>query len=42
MQISATRNAEEWLADAATLAEDGLRVLALAEKTVPVTAKPSL
>ncbi|MFZ1070649.1 MAG: cation-transporting P-type ATPase, partial [Methyloceanibacter sp.] len=33
------RNA--WLAHAETLAEDGLRVLALAEKTVPVTAKPS-
>jgi Ca2+-transporting ATPase len=33
------RNA--WLAHAGTLAEDGLRVLALAEKTVPVTAKPS-
>ena len=30
-----------WLAHASTLAEDGLRVLALAEKTVPVTAKPS-
>jgi Ca2+-transporting ATPase len=30
-----------WLAHAATLAEDGLRVLALAEKTVPLTAKPS-
>ena len=32
---------EEWLAHAEALAEDGLRVLALAEKTVPVTAKPS-
>ena len=32
---------ENWLARAETLAEDGLRVLALAEKTVPVTAKPS-
>jgi Ca2+-transporting ATPase len=32
---------ENWLAHAEALAEDGLRVLALAEKTVPVTAKPS-
>jgi Ca2+-transporting ATPase len=30
-----------WLAHAETLAEDGLRVLALAQKTVPVTSKPS-
>jgi P-type Ca2+ transporter type 2C len=30
-----------WLANASTLAEDGLRVLALAEKTVPVAAKPT-
>ena len=30
-----------WLGRAAMLAEDGLRVLALAEKTIPATAKPS-
>jgi soluble P-type ATPase len=30
-----------WLANASTLAEDGLRVLALADKAVPVTAKPT-
>ena len=30
-----------WLDRAATLAEEGLRVLALAEKTIPATAKPS-
>jgi P-type Ca2+ transporter type 2C len=32
---------EEWLRRAAALAEDGLRVLALAEKTVPSTGLPS-
>ena len=30
-----------WLDRAATLAEEGLRVLALAEKTIPATADPS-
>jgi Ca2+-transporting ATPase len=32
---------EEWLRRAAALAEDGLRVLALAEKTIPLKALPS-
>jgi Ca2+-transporting ATPase len=32
---------QAWLDHAETLAKDGLRVLALAEKTVPVTAEPS-
>ena len=32
---------EEWLRRAAALAEDGLRVLALAEKTIPSKALPS-
>ena len=32
---------DEWLAHAEALAEEGLRVLALAEKTIPVTEKPS-
>ena len=33
---------EEWLRRAAALAEDGLRVLALAEKTIPLKGRPSL
>ena len=36
-----TEERKAWLAHAETIAEDGMRVLALAEKTVPVTAKPS-
>ena len=32
---------EEWLRRAAALAEDGLRVLALAEKTIPLEAIPN-
>jgi len=37
----ATEEREEWLRRAAALAEDGLRVLALAEKTIPSRALPS-
>ena len=36
-----TEEREEWLRRASALAEDGLRVLALAEKTIPAKALPS-
>ena len=37
-----TEEREEWLHRAAALAEDGLRVLALAEKTIPQRSSPAM